>query len=202
MCGKTPMRLRFPTDTSSNSSSGWGNLLSHLSSSNPAPQLPATKAVNELIAHEKADVSSSSESCSDKSGSLNANTPWGDFPTIEWNLSDDNGDEDDCMEADLSIASAPARFEFQPDTSSRSRPTRGSLVRSISLVSSILKEMGQRSSPTSAVSSKKRHKKASAHRKEFKSHSTPAHRLIALNHPATGNGLRVGHHEASQKFFL
>ena len=140
-----------------------------------------------LLVNEKAKVGSSSAKNNDN---LHLNNTW-DFPTIEWSFSDD---EEDDMENDLSISSAPARFQYER------APRRGSLVRSISLVSSIMKEMKQRANDPSVIA-KKRHKKAiTVTHIKHRPKATSTHRLIALVHPTTSQGLQVGNHEG--KFFL
>ncbi|CAB9521802.1 expressed unknown protein [Seminavis robusta] len=184
-------------------------------------QLQATKAVNKLI-HK--------QSCKDDTIPCAAVMPWPrlgfpteslctdnltsataeqvdadpfQFPVIEWSFSDDEDStfSDSMDSSGKTTASAPANLGCQE------APRRGSLVRSISLVSSIMKEMNSTTTTTITSLTKKNNKRTlspfKAHKKRHsKGKPKQSNRLLALTHPVSLGGLEVGHHAESQKFFL
>jgi hypothetical protein len=221
MCGMILMSLRPPSPPHSHYSSSNSNCLSNSSTirgyrppSNLHPQLPATKAVNDLLKeHGKAWRKEETHASSGEGNNDNLLPPFTsfDFPKIEWNFSESDEEHDGYDDMDMSTASAPARLINLSTTGSHSMaarmrtcPRRGSLVRSISLVSSILKEM-QRTNVNCGTTStryKNTGHKPIAHKRRRPKITTSHHRLVTLEHPTIHQGLQVGHHEVAQKFFL
>jgi hypothetical protein len=136
------------------------------------------------------------------------------FPIIEWCSSeddvDDDEDEDDSDRAEGSAqttVSAPGRLgDSHINTKSLQR---GSLVRSISLVSRIMEEMNDATTVpkrTKTLVSVNAHKKqrhfmgmVKVNRLVALTHPTS---FVALTNPASFVGLQAGHHRATGKYFL